>query len=63
MYGLNNNFNIMNGEVTDGQVVRAGVSVTWMFYHDLEVMSLNPGQVELGVHSTYLIQKYQSFLW
>ena len=23
-----------------------------MYFHDLEVMSLNPGRVELGVHST-----------
>ena len=26
-----------------------------MYYHDLELMSLNPGQVELGVHSTYVL--------
>ena len=33
-----------------------------MYYHDLEVMSSNPGQVELGVlvllSKLYLIQKY-----
>ena len=42
----------MNVEDTDGQVVRAGVSVTEMYCHDLEVMSSNPSRVELGVHST-----------
>ena len=26
-----------------------------MYCHDLEVMSSNPGQVELGVHSTSLL--------
>ena len=58
-------------EVSDGQVVGAGVPVTWnvlevtdgwvvgqasqwqeMYCHDLEVMSLNPSRVELGVLGT-----------
>ena len=46
---------------TDGLVVRGGISVNEMYFRDLEVMSSNPGQVELGVLSTtksYLIQIY-----
>ena len=34
-------------EVTRGQVVRAGVSVTWNVLSCLDVMSSNPGQVNL----------------
>ena len=37
-------------EVTDGRVVRAGVSVTYEVYcQDLEVMNSNPGWVKLEV--------------
>jgi len=28
-----------------------------MYYHDLEVMSSNPGWVEIGVHSTFVISR------
>ena len=28
-----------------------------MYCHDLEVMSSNPGQVELGMHSTFVLQE------
>ena len=28
-----------------------------MFCHDLEVMSLNPSRVELGVHSTSVLSR------
>ena len=45
-------------EVTDGQVVRVGVSVTWMYCHNLEVMNLNPGQVEVGVRSILLLESH-----
>ena len=38
----------MQGEVTDGQVVRAGISVTKCTVHDLEVMSSNPVGSNLG---------------
>ena len=42
-------------EVTDGQVVRTGVSVTQMHCHDMEVMSSNPCWVELGVLGTSVL--------
>ena len=46
---------------TDGLLVRGCIWVNEMYFRDLEVMSSNPGQVELGVLSTtksYLIQIY-----
>ena len=42
---------IWDKEVNDGQVVRAGVSVTEMYCHDLEVISSN-------CPKSYLIQTY-----
>ena len=44
-------------EVTGGRVVRAGISVTWMYCHDLEVVSLNPSWVELGGCSTSVLSR------
>ena len=41
-------------EVTDGLVVTAGVCHD-LYCHDLEVMSSNPGQVELGVRGTSVL--------
>ena len=42
-------------EVTDGQVVRAGISETWNDCHDVEVMSWNLGWVKLGVFGTSVL--------
>ena len=39
-------------KVTDGQVVKTGVSMTCMYCHHLKVMSVKPGWVEFGVYST-----------
>ena len=46
-------------KVTDGQVVRAGISVTWnvAYCHDLKVMSSNPGRVVLGVLGTSVLSR------
>ena len=42
-------------KVTDGQMVRAGISVTAMCGHNLKVMSSDPGRVKLGMHSTSVL--------
>ena len=36
-------------------LTKRGVSVTWNYCHDLEVMSSNPGRVELGVRNTSVL--------
>ena len=56
-------------EVTDGQVVRAGIRLSdiKIYCHDLGVTSSNPTQVELGVPSTsaqvVLEQKIIDMIW
>ena len=42
-------------EIPDGRMVRVGVSVHEMYCHDLEVMSLNPGQVKVGVCGIFVV--------
>ena len=48
-------FKILSVKSLMAEWVRAGVLVTWMYCHDLEVMSSNPGRVELGVYSTSVL--------
>ena len=47
--------NSRQAKVTDGWVVRAGVSE--MYCPDLEAVSSNPGQAELGVRSTSVLSR------
>ena len=42
-------------QVTDDRVVRVGVTGHEMQCYDLEVMNLNPGQVELEAHSASVL--------
>ena len=50
LFYLNLDLYTSNYRITDGQVVRTGISGHEMYCHDLEVMSSKPCQVELGVH-------------
>ena len=45
-------YTALHGEVTDGQMVRAGVLGHEVCCHDLESVISNPSRVELGVLST-----------